>query len=242
MNKSLLIDKYFTNKLSSQEQNVVNQLLSRDREFHKEFMYIRDVQQAIYFLERRRLKKELQEVEKLRTKTRRSIFIRKWSIAASIALLFGIFGLNLFKNDSMTNFDILYNTHFSPYENVVHPLQRGESNDYLKNIAFTAYEKQQYQEAADAFFNAYKKNEEPELLFYLGVSLLANKEYNEGNAVLKKCLHLNSKFESQIHWYLGLSHIKLNKIETAIYYLKLVGSTKQGFKQAETKILLEKLK
>jgi tetratricopeptide (TPR) repeat protein len=242
MNKSLLIDKYLTSKLSLQEKNVVNQLLSRDYEFRKEFVYVRDVQKAICFLERRRLKKELQEVEKLRLKNRRSIFIQRWSIAASIALLVGIFGLNLFKNGSMTDFDSLYQTHFSPYENVVYPLRRGESNDYLKNIAFTAYEKQQYQQAVNAFFNAYEKNEESELLFYLGISLLANKEYSEGNVVLKKCLHLNSEFESQIRWYLGLSHVKLNNLETAKYHLKLLANTKQGFKQSESKTLLEKLK
>ncbi len=241
MNKSSLIEQYFENNLSSEEEIVFNELLANDKEFAEDFHFQKEVKAAIKKEERNKLKKELQDLERFQSGRKKTVFSRKWMAAASIAILLTFLGALFFmKQDSFSNQE-LYATYFTPYENVIHPIVRGGVENELKTDAFIAYEKNEYKNAIKLFQKAHKEIKDPHLLLYQGISFLAIKEPNKAIKILEQYIFTKPKYNAQANWYLGLSYLQLNNAKEAKKHFKKVSTSSTQFKKEEVKELLKKL-
>ncbi len=241
MNKSSLIEQYFENSLSSEEKLIFDELLANDKAFAEDFYFQKDVKEAIKKEEREKLKKELQNLERFQGSNKKFSFSKKWLVAASIVLLFSFLGTFFFmKQDRFSNQE-LYANYFTPYENVVYPIVRGEAENELKNNAFIAYETKEYKKAIQLFEKAYEQTKEIDLLLYQGISFLAEKKPNKAIKILEEYVSTEPKYNMQANWYLGLSNLQLSNIKEAREYLRKVRNSNSEFKIEEAKELLKKL-
>ncbi|OSY88937.1 hypothetical protein WH52_04540 [Tenacibaculum holothuriorum] len=240
ISKFPLIDKYFEDSLSAEEKKEFDSLLSNDSEFQKEFQYQKDVQFAIKSNERERLKKELQNLENTTITTKRKGFSRKWLAAASVIILLASFSYLLLVKESMMSNQELYNTYYTPYENVIHPLVR-DDNSSLTNDAFLAYETNNYTRAVSLFTEAYKETKTNDLLLYKGISLLETKNTEEAIHTFNNYLETNPKYKTQTFWYLALANLNSDNKPEAKKWLEKVVLSNQEFKKEEAKELLKKL-
>ncbi|WP_299681925.1 hypothetical protein [uncultured Tenacibaculum sp.] len=241
MNKSSLIDKYFQNMLSTKEETIFNELLITDNEFAREFKFQKDVKVSLEILERRSLKKYLQEIENTHFyKEKTNFFYLK--LIASITLLFAIVNSSELFNFNKTDHKRLYASYFTTFDNVIYVMNRGEDEDNLKKEAFLAYENKEFNVAVFMLSNAYEETQESDLLLYLGISLLASDQYEKGQSILLKYLQLNSKYKVQAQWYIALSYLALNKTVESKKYLQQIAIGSHKFKKQEVELLLKKMK
>lgn len=239
MDNSLLINNYFKGTLTLSQQEKLSYLLENNPDFAKEFQFQKDVQKAFFLEKRSILKKELQNLEHFQPKKERETTKKWWLAVASIILLVGL-GYFFSIANTITN-DELFSMYFNPYENVVHPLTRGESAKELKDNAFSAYENKNYEKAIPLFNNAYKETKDYDLLLYKSISLLATEKTEDAIKTLTTYLSKNPKYVSHAKWYLALAYTKQKKNVKAKEELKeLIKSF--NFNKKEAKELLKKIK
>lgn len=82
--------------------------------------------------------------------------------------------------DPAVNNEMLFAEHFRVYPNVILLSNRGENNkeDFVKE-AFLLYETKNYKKASDAFNKLYSISKEDYFLFYQGISLLADNNFQK---------------------------------------------------------------
>lgn len=236
MDKEQLIERYFENQLSPEEQKILQGFLDSDAEFAQEFAFQKNVKQAISLNERDELKKKLQSFEKPRTTINR---ISKWSIAVSIALVLG--GGYWFLNQSPNHIE-LYNQYYQSYPNVIAPTVRGESKTDLKSKAFYEYDRGNYQESFELFSKLYAKDKDDYALFYSSLSLIELNKPQEAIALMDAFdATKNNGFTPYFEWYKALSYLKLDQIEQAKTLLQSL-SEKENPQQKQAQKLLEALR
>lgn len=232
MNKYELIEKYFSNGLSAEEFQQLEQFLENDSQLRDEFYNELEIKRSIAQEKHTSLKNRFQELDnKVKKKT-------NWlPYAAAIALLIGI---GTFIYNLQPNYQDLYAENFEVYPNVISPTTRSEvSNTDNLAKAFSYYEAGNYSDAANAFNEAYKNNPADYLLFYKGVSLLAQNETEEGIGVLQSYdweLH-KSEFSAASNWYLGLAHLKQEQPHKAQSYLKKVANSESNLSKPAQELL-----
>lgn len=235
MDKEQLLERYFENQLSEEEQRIFKNYLDTDASFAAEFTFQKKVQQAIALNEREALKKKLQSFETAKSNTN---WISKWSVAASItlALVAGYW----FMNQSPDNIE-LYNQYYQTYPNVIAPTVRGESKTDLKSKAFFAYDTRNYQKAYVLFSQLYATDKEDYALFYSSVSLIELDKHSEALLLLEKFnTATNNPFSPFVAWYKALTYLKLDDKEKAIELLQPLSEI-QNPQQEQAQKLLEEL-
>ncbi len=204
-----------------------------DLEFDK------NLKKAITAVERKRQKAYLQSVENTiqEPKSKKT----SWWIAASIVALIGLSGYFALFNPSVSN-EELYDTYFSPYENVVEPIVRNQVNLTKKTEIFSQYEQGEYQKAIDGFNQLTTKDSiaVATINFYKANAYLQLKEFEKAQGILYQVLeNENKEWKEESLWYLALTSLKLNDVDAAIAYLqKLQKQNKKVFKNKEVEDLL----
>lgn len=177
------------------------------------------------------------ESKKAETKV---ISIRPWLVAASVALLLGLGSWFLFFNTPYLNTEQLYVANFAPYENVVHPIERGEQLEDLKTKAFTAYEDANYSLALELFKELQAQQADPYISFYEAIVMMQLNKHQEAIPLLKSYIENEGQLKDRAIWYLALAHLKQdNTAESKLQLKKLVQLN--GFKSNDAKNLLEVL-
>ena len=163
--------------------------------------------------------------------------IRPWLVAASIMLLMGLgVWFLVFDKPDLSN-DQLYAANFSPYENVVHPIERGVQLEDLKTKAFTAYENQEYPLALALFKELQAQQADPYIAFYKAIVLMQLNEYGEAVPLLEDYMEKEGQLKDRAAWYLALAHLKLGEPEKSKTLLKKL-TAQGGFKSEAAKELL----
>lgn len=238
MNKEELIQAYLRNKLSKEKKAECDHLFKTDKDFRKEVEFHKDMKAAFSELERERIKAKLQKFEtELHTPKQKTY--TKWLVAASVLILIGI-GAMTFLNNSADS-DQLYMAYFEPYENVVQPITRGQSIENMKTEVFIAYEKAEYEKAAQGFNKLYQTTKESYYLLYEANALMANDQPKKAIPLLKKQLAAKDAFAKKSRWYLALAYLKTKKPEKAKEFLREIMKN-QSYKSDEAKNILGKLK
>ena len=248
MDKEKLLYDYFSNSLSSEQEKLLQDLLETDMEFKEQFAFEKDLKRVVREGEKAKLKSKLQGFEEkfssetpvidLNTRRKKSSF--NWSLAASVAILFGLgwFGYTTF---SGTDNEELYQENFEAYPNTVYAITRGvENDDSLERKAFVAYETDENPSAIE-FFEALKKNDASEnVTFYLAQSYLKNGQAEEAIGLFETLISDKGEFTPQAHWYMALAYLKIDQKENAIQQLQQLVADGR-YKQEEASVLLEKL-
>lgn len=250
MDNDALINGYFEDALSEEQRGEFDRLLQADAEFAANFEFQKELQNALRKEERQEIKSlfsnlEIQTVtasEESRPKKTETkvISIRPWLVAASVILLLGLGSWLLFFNDSDLNTDQLYAANFTPYENVVHPIERGEQLEDLKTQAFTAYEDADFTLALELFKELQIQQADPYIAFYEAIVLMQLNKHQEAIPLLEGYIENDGQLKDRATWYLALAFLKQNEIGKSRAQLeKLV---KMGsFKKEASQELLKKM-
>ncbi|MGB3150266.1 MAG: hypothetical protein WBB27_06340 [Maribacter sp.] len=156
-----------------------------------------------------------------------------YRIAASIIILIGL-GSIWFLNNTNSNVK-LYEVYY--FQDPGLPTVMGSSDNYNFYEAMVDYKQGDFKVAIEKWEKLLvAKPENDTLNYFLGVSHLANGQFEKG------LIHLNknendssSRFFSENNFYLGLAHLRLNQLTEAKIYL---GKSKMP----ESKEILEALK
>lgn len=231
MKKHELIEKYFSNKLSKEEFEELGQILGNDSELRGEFYEELEIKSSIAQEKHSSLKKRLQALDKTKKKNR-------WiPYAAAVALLIGI-GTLIYSLPP--NHQDLYAENFEVYPNVINPLKRSENTQKTnETVAFELYEAGRYSEAAQAFTDIYQKEPKDYLLFYKGVSLLAQSRTEEGIQALQSYdwEGNGSDFAAASNWYLSLACLKQKEVGKAKTFLKKVATSESNLNNQARELL-----
>lgn len=245
MDSTALINGYFEGSLTENQLEEFERLLRTDADFAAAFKFEKELQIALNKEERKEIKElfsslnETKEKEIVKNKGK-VISMQSWLAAATIALVVGIGSWFFFFNSTDLNTSQLYAANFTPYENVVHPIERGNQLQDLMSRAFTAYEDEKYNEALLLFKELNVKQNDDYIVFYEAIVLMQLNRHNEAIPLLKNYIENNGELKDRAHWYLALSYLKLDDVSNSKVVLeKLIelGSFKKDF----SKDLLEDL-
>ena len=208
----------------------------------KETEFDNELKKAISATHRKELKEDLRALEASISESKSRAPKFNWRIAASVAIFVGL-GSLLFLFNQDPSSEELYNSYFSPYENVVAPIVRDQVNRSKKAQAFADYEQGLYQKAVEGL-NGLTPNDSLDVLtlqFYKANALLKLEQFEKAKSLFEQVIHQNQKWKEESHWYLALILLKLNDIESSLSQLKKLQETDSIFKSKEIKHLLDKL-
>lgn len=205
-----ILDRFFEKSLNAEEEADFLKRLETDPKLKAEFDFRNSVKKAVT---RKELKASLQQMEAKKSKD-----INPWifgGIAASILLVFGVWVFSLNNPNKQLAYD-----YFQPLPNMVNPIVRGENMEDSTRTAFEKYEKEDYRRAIKEFEKLGEKS--PEVLLYLGISYLAERDPEESIRVLSGFSTNDStqSIESYRKWYLALAYLEDNQDEEAKKLLK----------------------
>lgn len=237
MNQEEFIRSYLNGRLNETEMAEYQRLLETDPEFRKEVGFQKDLKTAFSKLNSERIKTKLKKFEDEFTPSKRN-HLTIWLVAASVLIIIGTGFITFFNNP--TSPDKLYLAYFKPYENVVAPITRGQSTEALKTEIFLAYEKENYEKAAEGFNRLYESTNETYYLLYEANALMAKGKVKKAIPLLQKQLNFQDDFAEKTRWYLGLAYLETNQVKKAKKLLQeIVAAKSYNAKKAET--ILEKL-
>ena len=239
MRAEYLIEAYFSNRLSPDEQKELEDLLSKDKKLKSEFDFQVEVREAIRNKHHRELKDKFRRLDK-ESGSNKSF---KWlAAAASIIILLGLgwfYGIY----STQTDYNALYTAHFEVYPNVVAPVERSQSDESsdLVQQAFSRYENGEFEEAYTSFEKLQETEGYEYAVFYAAVSRMASGNYDEAIGYFKSAENWkNPEFEHASKWYLALAYFKKEDKNTALHYLRELQKSDNSFRQ-EAADLIEEL-
>lgn len=237
MKREELIQAFVEKKLGKEEKSEFDRLFETDPEFREEVAFHKDLKTAFSTMERERIKTKLQQFETdLKTNSKKRY--APWLTAACILVIVGI-GLMTFFNKNAAPSQ-LYADYFEPYENVVAPITRGETNKTTKKSTFVAYEKKEFGKATKGFRTLFENTGESYYLLYQANALMAAGQVEKAIPILKKHLALNDGFAEKSRWYLALSYLKTGQPENAEELFQEIVE-KNAYKTEEAKAILKDL-
>ncbi|MBT9186818.1 tetratricopeptide repeat protein [Zobellia russellii] len=241
MDNEELINGYFEGSLSEEQKREFDHLFETNTDFKTDFEFQEELKRALVKSERKQLKEILSNTNTPHEKEKSQVIrLRPWFIAASVALLAGISSWLIFFNRPDIDSQQLYASNFAPYENVVHPIERGEQLEDLKTRAFIAYENAEYTKAIELFQTLNKKNNDRYIIFYEAIALMQLNKHDEAVPLFEDYIETNGELKERAIWYLALAYLKLDEIEECKEQLSLL-THKEGFKTKAAKNLLAEL-
>ncbi|NOQ28133.1 MAG: tetratricopeptide repeat protein, partial [Bacteroidales bacterium] len=165
--------------------------------------------------------------------------IGKWVAAASIILLMGLSGGNIYLNNRGSIENRLYASYYEPYAQMSAHLFNSSKLSEAKRL----YGKGEYATSLLLLDNL------PEVLLvqnekyiYSGMALIELNRHKEAIGMFTK-LHSSAGNETDVligYWYTGLCYLKIGDTKNAIKYFKTI-ITNNGYNYEQAKDILEKL-
>jgi hypothetical protein len=239
MDKEELINGYFEGSLSQNQLKEVSSLLKTDAEFASEFEFQKELRTALKKEERSELKKMFSDLSAEQKTETKVVQLRPWLAAACIAMLLGVASWFYFSNGDI-NTDKLYAANFVPYENVVHPIERGNELEDLKSQMFSAYEAQDYDLWFALLAQLETKQKGDYINFYNAIVYMKLENHEKAIPLLKGYINNNGELDDRATWYLALSLLKFNEIEESKKALSILIEM-ESYKKKDAIKLLEDL-
>ncbi|WP_158860391.1 tetratricopeptide repeat protein [Lunatibacter salilacus] len=234
-NKELLIEGYFENSLSPLEQNEFERLLKEDAEFAEAVAFHKKLKAAIRLEEREKLKAQLDSVDK----PPKPIY-RWWYAAAAVVLIVTMGWWISSQNHDQP--EDLYFAYFEPYPNRVKPTVRSnnDQNGHASQ-AFHLYDQEQFDKAATAFEEVYKKTDQDYALFYQAISYMASGNPEKAIPLLEQHeWEPENPYYEASHWYMALAYLNDQQIPQTKSHLKKVIDS-NGLLSGRARKLLEEM-
>ncbi len=243
-----LIEDFLAGELTGEDLKQVEERLENDAAFREKYQLEKLMVEGIRHASQKDLLEKLKRLEERLPKVQEGSkpipLYKRWStyvaVAASIGLLLAAF---LLWPREATNNEALYMTYYEPYPNFSPVNVRGENPAELslEEQGLLAYEKPDYEVAAEKLTLAYRQNPKPETGFYLAQSLLALERTQESLQLLNRLAADEGDLEEMINWYRALAYVKLGKLRSAKTLLQKI-SAGDNFKHLEAQELLEQIR
>ncbi len=256
MNYAEFIDRYLNGSLNEPEEKELK-LLMQQETFRQELQLASEMKEALdskswYFIQDKQNKdyKEYQEIYASKTmqdlkkalqeraENKESRFQTKHivSIAASIALLFGVY-TSFFTGSSNSS---LYQKHIAHTELILSITRSDTTNQWLEKLN-NALEQKNYVQAIDILNEpSFEKPKSLNKTLFLGYCYTLSNQMTKAKEQWKQLEASDSLDASKSSWFLGLIHLKENNTEKAKEYFNKIVSTK-GYKHQEAKEILGQL-
>jgi len=224
MNKEELINGYFEGSLSESQLAEVENLCETDTDFATDFEFQKELQQSLKKDDRLEIKQLFYGLNNQAAQAEPKVIrMRTWLAAAAIALLVGLGSWLFLLNGSDVNTDDLYAANFTPYDNVVHPIERGNELEDLQTQMFAAYEAKDYELWLQLTEQLTTKQKDGYIDFYGGIVQMALGNHEKAIPLLQGYIDADGELKDRATWYLALAHLKLGAIKSAeIELAKLV--------------------
>jgi TolA-binding protein len=240
MNEERYIEfsQYLEDEMSIEEKNAFEKQLSEDRELASAFEIFKELNLHLSNkfgneTELNAFKQNIKSISNEHFKNQKSkvIVFKPWqySIAASVAILLGLF---VFMQNNNPKFED-YNQHENAYFT-----ERGPTENYLK-AAQDAFNSKNYKEATTQFELVLKENESPEIQLFYAISLLEDNKFQKADIYLMDLKLSNSVFKNKAIWYLGLSKLKQKEYKSCKEILNSIPKDYEDYDQVQE--LLDKL-
>ena len=147
-----------------------------------------------------------------------SKWYKKYTVAASIIVVFGLGSLWYFSSTNNTR--KLYNKYFSPDPGLATVMSSNTANfDFYD--AMVNYKQGQYTTAISKWETLLANQPKNDTLnYFIGVAQLANSNEKSAIPFLEKVTNIsNSNFKNEAYYYLGLAYLKSDNVELAKKYL-----------------------
>jgi thioredoxin-like negative regulator of GroEL len=152
-----------------------------------------------------------------------------YGVAASVAVLFGLFFLNQNSNPTFEDYNQPETAFFT---------ERGETNDNLK-LAQDAFNAKHYKTAISIFETILKTDKNAEIQYFYGVSLLEENRVADAETVFNALKSGNSIYKNKAIWSLALSKLKQKDYKSCKELLLSIPEDFEGNDQVDA--LLEDL-
>lgn len=161
----ILIEKYFTGKITAEESLEFKKRYISDPEFKQEVDFYKNVKKVAGAVDDENFKVTLQcfESEFSRRRSIRPTDRIRTFIAIAAVFVIGFSIVSLWPT-KVSEAD-LFNTYFEPSKNISIPIIRSEGSQEIITEAFDAYSIKDYEKAASLFEKAFTVHRNPELLF-----------------------------------------------------------------------------
>lgn len=234
-----LIEKYFENNLTSEEQLLFDEKLNQDAEFKAEFEFHLELKNAITVSERAKIKAQIKRFDSSKKDNIKVFNLRKLMPYAAVFLVIISIGIFFIINQK-TDRNQLYASNFEPYPNIEVSNLRSNSESSIENEAFTAYDLENYKLAHNLFTEILETESKDYLHFYNAMCAMQLENFDLAIKELSTVNENDSKYYEKVIWFKALIYLKLNKKkDTKILLEELVNH--YSFKKEEAKQLLSKL-
>ena len=203
----ILFDQYLQGELQVDERADFEKQLLENPEFASEFETFKSIHIQLenkfgYEAEREAFKENLNQISEkhFNTSEPKVVVMRPWyyALAASVAILFGLFFFDYNQNPSFHDYNHPGQAHFT---------ERSTTNVQLLQ-AEKAFNTRKFKEAVPFFEAALKENKTPEVQYYYGVSLLEISQYEKAEAVFNELKTISPVYKDKSLWNLALMKLK----------------------------------
>lgn len=236
-----LIENYLNGNLSADESSVVDQRIKTDPQFASRVQILKQSYLALD-PEIEAFREELKSIH-AETQSQQQFSIwqhKKYLIAASITLISMLFAGYMIWFQA-PNPESLYQAYMQIPDNNI--AVRGEPDGNQMGLAMEAYDKENYLSALNQLNNILEvAPNNPGALFYSGVSYMAMEQYSDAISTFQGLIELEShEYYTAAQWYLSLSLLKTNQLESAKSQLEQLQQLNQGQYSRKAGELLNKL-
>lgn len=224
--------QYLDNTMTVEEKTSFEKQLSQDQELASSFEIFQELNQHLSNkfgnateLNAFKQNVKLISTEHFKVKKSKVIAFKPWqySVAASVAILLGLF---VFMQNNNPNFED-YNQHENAYFT-----ERGVVEDELK-LAQDAFNSKKYKEASTYFQMAFKENKSAEIQLFYAVSLLEDNQYQKAEVQLMDLKLGTSIYATKATWYLALSKLKQKDYKSCKEILNSIPKDYENYNQVQ---------
>ncbi|MDN5211601.1 hypothetical protein QQ020_06050 [Fulvivirgaceae bacterium BMA12] len=239
MNNSITIDEvrdFLLDRLPERRKKRIAERLKTDEDFRNEFYHCKALLAGMEHHFDRQLKEKLKKGDRKKKRTTSRV---NMAIAAGIMLLILAAAILLISRSG--DHVVLFNRYYSHYYNVVSDAGRSrESALSPYENAFREYEVANFTEAVRQFEEQIQiRQEDNQLIFYYGLSLLGNNQPGKAVAELAKVADSEHPFNEPAAWYLALSYLRLNDLKMSKEVLIGIINTESEYHMRAEELLNE---
>lgn len=236
--KYILFDQYLQNEMTVEERKDFESQLAEDESFAFSFETFKEMQLQLADKfgideERTAFKTNLKTISDAHFKSSETkvIKLKPWyvAVAASVAVLMGIFFLNQNSNPAFEDFNQPEQAYFA---------ERSDMNTVLKQ-AETTFNAKDYKKAIPFFEIILKENKSAEIQYFYGIALLEENQFIKSETVFNELRSGTSAYKNKAIWNLALSRLKQKDYKACKEILLTIPSDYENYEEVQK--LLEQL-
>jgi tetratricopeptide (TPR) repeat protein len=226
----LAFENYLQNELNPEDKIAFENQLQSDADFKEKFEIYKastHFMKHTFSSETLDFKQNLKSISKTHFKENKPKVIAfkpwKYAVAATVAILFGVFFMNLNGNPEYGDYNQHENAFFTERSDVNADLTQAEE----------AFNAKKYQEAIPFFEAVLKVNNSPEVRYFYGISLLELNKTKQAETVFNTLQSGNSVYKNKAIWSLALLKLQQKDYANCKTILKTIPADYEDFDKVQ---------